>query len=97
MVALDNNEDSSNYTISNQKSSAAVFVGHHLDNTTTLPNSFSHMIEMGECKKKALMPEKSCTITNTWSLKKFMNSQGEKRIEPGVEERPALRYICSLL
>jgi hypothetical protein len=93
MVALDNNEDSSNYTISNQKSSAAVFVGHHLDNTTTLPNSFSHMIEMGECKKKALMPEKSCTITNTWSLKKFMNSQGEKRIEPGVEERPALRYI----
>ena len=94
MVALNNNEDSSNYTISNQKSSAAVFVGHHLDNTTTLPNSFSHMIEMGECKKKALMPEKSCTITNTWSLKKFMNSQGEKRIEPGVEERPALRYIC---
>jgi hypothetical protein len=77
MVAADETDPSSNYTISNQKSNAAVFVEHHIDNSTTFPNSFSHMIEMGECKKRTLMPEKQTTIVNTWSLKKFMNSQGE--------------------
>lgn len=77
MVAADDSADSSNYTVVNQKANAAVFVGHHIDNTTTLPNSFSHMIEMNECKKRTLMPERQTTIVNTWSLKKFMNSQGE--------------------
>lgn len=77
MVASNNAEQSSDYTVSNQKTNAAVFVGHHLDNTVTLPNSFSHMVEMNECKKRTLMPERHTTIVNTWSLKKFMNSQGE--------------------